>query len=147
MLQMQVGVQVALRPAMRKRKLSPRHYGPANEEAEVEPLAAVYYCPLCGEPAPSDSDAWLTEEQLAYAMGVAAPAWMREIQRELKDVFGSSRRSGIRFEANDADIPEVPAPLAEPSDMQIIASPCHSYEPVKIPDDAAGPFHCLICGE
>jgi hypothetical protein len=133
MLQMQVGVQVALRPA--------------NEEAEAEPSAAVYYCPLCGEPAPSDSDAWLTEEQLAYAMGVAAPTWMREIQRELKDVFGSSRRSGIRFEANDADIPEVPAPLAEPSDMQIIASPCHSYEPVKIPDDAAGPFHCLICGE
>lgn len=118
-----------------------------HEEAEAEPSAAVYYCPLCGEPAPSDSDAWLTEEQLAYAMGVAAPAWMREIQRELKDVFGSSRRSGIRFEANDADIPEVPAPLAEPSDMQIIASPCHSYEPVKIPDDAAGPFHCLICGE
>jgi hypothetical protein len=118
-----------------------------HEEAEAEPSAAVYYCPLCGEPAPSDSDAWLTEEQLAYAMGVAAPAWMREIQRELKDVFGSSRRSGIRFEANDADIPEVPAALAEPSGMQIIASPCHSYEPVKIPDDAAGPFHCLICGE
>jgi hypothetical protein len=45
------------------------------------------------------------------------------------------------------DIPEVPAALAEPSDMQIIASPCHSYEPVKIPDDAAGPFHYLICGE
>jgi hypothetical protein len=85
-----------------------------HEEAEAEPSAAVYYCPLCGEPAPSDSDAWLTEEQLAYAMGVAAPAWMREIQRELKDVFGSSRRSGIRFGANDADIPEVPAPLAEP---------------------------------
>jgi hypothetical protein len=33
------------------------HYGPANEEAEAEPSAAVYYCPLCGEPAPSDSDA------------------------------------------------------------------------------------------
>ena len=80
-------------------------------------------------------------------MGVAAPAWMQEIQRELKDAFGSSRRSGIRFESNDADIPEVPAALAEPSDMQIIASPCHSYEPVKIPDDAAGPFHCLSCGE
>jgi hypothetical protein len=48
-------------------------------------------------------------------MGVAAPAWMREIQRDLKDAFGSSRRPGIRFEANDADIPEVPAALAEPT--------------------------------
>ena len=66
-------------------------------------------------------------------MGVAAPAWMREIQRELKDAFGSSRRSGIRFEANDADIPEVTAALAEPSDMQIIPSPCHSYEPSRSP--------------
>jgi hypothetical protein len=26
------------------------HHGPANEEAEAEPSAAVYYCPLCGEP-------------------------------------------------------------------------------------------------
>jgi hypothetical protein len=43
--------------------------------------------------------------------------------------------------------PEVPAALAEPSDMQIIASPCHSCEPVKIPDDASGPFPCLICRE
>ena len=77
---------------------------------------------------------------------VAAPAWMREIQRELKEAFGSSRRSGVRFEANDG-YSEVPAALAQPSDMQIIASPCHSYEPVKIPDDAAGPFHYLICGE
>ena len=40
---------------------------------------------------------------------------MGEIQRELKDALGSSRRSGIRFEANDADIPEVPAALAEPT--------------------------------
>jgi hypothetical protein len=40
-------------------------YGPANEEAEAEPSAPVYYCPLCGEPAPSGSDAWLTEERLA----------------------------------------------------------------------------------
>jgi hypothetical protein len=120
---------------------------PRHEEAEAELSAAVYYCPLCGEPAPSDSDAWLAEELLAYAMGVAAQAWMREIQRELKDAFGSSRRSGIRFEANPADIPEVPAALAEPSDMQIIGSPCSSYVPVRIPDDAPGPFHCLICGE
>lgn len=54
---------------------------------------------------------------------------------------------GFRFEANDADIPDVPGTLVEPNDMQIIAPPCHPYEPVKVPDSLAGPFHCLICGQ
>jgi len=122
------------------------HNGPANEEAEAEGSPPIYYCPICGEPAPQD--AWFTEEQLTFARGNALPAVMREVQRELKHAFGkSSRGSGFRFEANHAGIPDVPGALVEPNDMQIIASPCHSYEPVKVPDDAAGPFHCLICGQ
>jgi hypothetical protein len=123
------------------------HDGPANEEAESKPAPPSYYCPLCGEPAREDS--WFTQEQLAFIEGNAAPVMMREFERELKDVFGtsSSRRSGIRFDVKGGDILAVPAALTEPDDMQIIASPCHSYEPVKVPDDATGPFHCLVCGQ
>jgi hypothetical protein len=30
--------------------------------------------------------------------------------------------------------------------MMIVISPCHSYEPVKVPEATEGPLHCLICG-
>jgi hypothetical protein len=30
--------------------------------------------------------------------------------------------------------------------MVIVASPCHSYEPVKLPEDHTGPLYCLVCG-
>lgn len=30
--------------------------------------------------------------------------------------------------------------------MVIVASPGHSYEPVKVPDGTRGPLHCLVCG-
>jgi hypothetical protein len=123
------------------------HDGPANEDVETEPAPPAYYCPFCGEPAGEDS--WWTQEQIAFIEGTAEPAMMRECERERKDTLGSSssRRSGIRFEFKGGDIPAVPAALTEPDDMQIIASPCHSYEPIKVPDDATGPFHCLICGQ
>jgi hypothetical protein len=31
--------------------------------------------------------------------------------------------------------------------MLIITPPCYPWEPVKVPDDAAAPFYCLICGD
>jgi hypothetical protein len=122
------------------------HYGPANEEAENESAAYVYYCPFCGEPAGMDS--WWTREQAAYVEGAATTGVMRQLQQEFRaGSRSSSRRSGLRLEFKGGDIPAVPGSLTEPVDMQIIASPCHSYEPVKVPDDATGPFHCLICGQ
>src|SRR5215218_8933899 len=54
------------------------HNGPANEEAEAEGSPPIYYCPICGEPAPQD--AWFTEEQLTFPRGTALPAVMREVQ-------------------------------------------------------------------
>jgi hypothetical protein len=30
--------------------------------------------------------------------------------------------------------------------MVIVAPPCHPWEPVKVPDEATGELHCLICG-
>lgn len=46
----------------------------------------------------------------------------------------------------NSDRPEPPGALVDPDDMEIIASPCHSYEPVKVSESADRPFHCLVCG-
>ena len=45
-----------------------------------------------------------------------------------------------------SDVADAPAPLVEPNDMEIVASPCHAYEPVKVPQELRGPFFCLVCG-
>ncbi|OEV27095.1 hypothetical protein AN219_23780 [Streptomyces nanshensis] len=122
------------------------HYGPANEEAEQNSDPATYHCPLCGQPAGPDS--WWTQEQLAYAQGVTAPAAMREVEQGLKDAFKSARSKHVKFDFKGGfNTPDVPAPLTEADDMTIVTSPCHAYEPVKVPEDASGPYHCLVCGQ
>ena len=40
----------------------------------------------------------------------------------------------------------VPDSRIEPDDMVIIAGPCHSWEPVKVAEEATAPFYCLVCG-
>jgi hypothetical protein len=91
---------------------------------------------------------WWTQEQLEYAQGVAVPAATREIEQGLRDAFKSASTRHVRFDfKGGTDAPDVPAPLTEPDDMVIVTSPCHSYEPVKVPEDSAGPYHCLVCGQ
>lgn len=47
-----------------------------------------------------------------------------------------------------ADAPGDPDALVEPEDdMVIVTSPCHRYEPVKVPSHATGRLHCLVCGD
>ncbi|MDF9814138.1 hypothetical protein [Streptomyces sp. SPB162] len=122
------------------------HHGPANEEAEEQPAPTAYYCPLCGQPAGMES--WWTQEQLDYAQGVAAPAAVREIEQGLRDAFKGASSKYVKFDVKGGtDAPDVPAPLTEPDDMGIVTSSCHSYEPVKVPEDTSGPYHCLICGQ
>jgi hypothetical protein len=75
------------------------------------------------------------------------PAVMRHVEQELRDVLKNSRNSFLKFDVKGGGYPEAPATLTEPDDMQIIASSCYSYEPVKVPDDLSGPFHCLVCGQ
>ena len=60
-------------------------------------------------------------------------------------VFKSNK--SIRFEASN-DLGEMPVPYAlhETDDMVIVEPPCHPAQPVKVPDDAVGPYHCLVCG-
>ncbi|MEO3972401.1 hypothetical protein [Streptomyces sp. CAU 1734] len=121
------------------------HHGPANEEAEGQPVPASYYCPLCGQPAGMDS--WWTQGQLEYAQGTIVPRAIREIGQGLQDAFKGSSSKHVRFDLKGSiNTPDVPASLTEPDDMVIVASPCHSYEPVKVPENVSGPYHCLVCG-
>ena len=116
----------------------------ANEEAEAHADPSTYYCPLCGEP--SGPDKWWTQEQLEYVQGAALPGVMQTVQDELVAAFRGSK--SIKFETgNSGDTPDVPASLVEPDDMFIVASPCHAYEPVKVPDVSGPSFHCLLCGQ
>jgi hypothetical protein len=119
------------------------HDGPANEDAEQHASPMSYTCPLCGQPASADS--WNTTQQVELAQRVAMPQVMEKIQDDLETMFRGMK--GVTYKrGNGGDMTEFPEPLTEPDDMTIVVSPCHSYEPVKIPDDHVGPIYCLICG-
>ena len=103
-----------------------------------------YYCPLCGEPAPTDG--WATDEQIEHMLSVASPDVGRAVQDALGDAFKGSK--AITFEPNrdfalDLGSPE---PLVEPDDMVAVQPPCHPDEPVKVPETTTQRVHCLICG-
>lgn len=120
------------------------HNGPSSEEAEQQ-ASETFFCPLCGEPAGPDS--WWTQPQLQLIEN----ATERYLDQELGDMFKgleSSTRSNrlIRFEAAGGGAPDPLEPLVEPDDMIIVASPCHPWEPVKIPEDHSEVVHCLVCG-
>lgn len=122
------------------------HNGPASEEAENQPLADVYYCPFCGVAAATDQ--WLTTEQLEYAQGVAMPAAIQAFDDMLGSAFKGMHSKNVKFkQTGHLEVPDQPDPLTEPDDMMIVASPCHSWEPIKIPEDTTMPIHCLVCGQ
>jgi hypothetical protein len=117
----------------------------APEDADVP---SVYFCPYCGAPAPVDN--WYTQEQVEYIkIQLAGPAVdgivdsLSDIARKLNRIRGPI---GLNLSVK-GDRPESPIPILEPHDLTIVASPCHSYEPIKISDDWAHPIHCLVCGE
>ncbi|QRI79223.1 MULTISPECIES: hypothetical protein [Rhodococcus] len=106
------------------------HLGPISDEAAAEPTPDAYYCPLCGVPAGTDQ--WWTKEQLEYARARAVPDILAQLSNE----------TGLRIDPA-SDVPEA---MVEPNDMDIVQSPCHPYEPIKVPTDHAQPIHCLVCG-
>ena len=122
------------------------HNGPANEEAEKQDAVGSYFCPFCGQAALPDQ--WLTSDQVDYIQGVAMPTVMQSIDDELSSAFKGLDSKHIKVtKTGHFDIPDEPDPLTEPDDMVIIASPCHSWEPIKVPDETTSPLHCLICGQ
>ncbi|WP_129978125.1 hypothetical protein [Rhodococcus sp. Q1] len=106
------------------------HLGPINDEAAAEPTPDAYYCPLCGVPAGTDQ--WWTKEQLEYARARAVPDVLAQLSNE----------TGLHIDST-FDVPEA---MVEPNDMEIVQSPCHPYEPIKVPTGHGQPIHCLVCG-
>lgn len=122
------------------------HSGPANEEAELHPEATIYYCPLCGDSALKDQ--WFTPAQATFIQGHADAAAMQRLDEELSGLFRGMSSKHVKIkQTGRLDVPDLPDPLVEVDDMVIVLSPCHSYEPVKVPDDHTGPLYCLVCGE
>lgn len=112
---------------------------PAQPQHEVS--QALYYCPYCGQTAPSDH--WWTKAQLEYikaflAAEVAAP----ELDRIVRDLNQPGSFISLGYRA-----PQSPAPLVEPNDMRKVVPPCHPHEPLKVVEEWEGALHCLICGE
>lgn len=106
-----------------------------------------YFCPRCGQGAGLDS--WWTPAQLDYASGAAAPAVDDFINAALDDVFKgfkSSKHFKVTRTGRYSSETPTPEPLHEPNDMVIVEPPCHPSEPVKVPEDATGRVHCLVCG-
>jgi endogenous inhibitor of DNA gyrase (YacG/DUF329 family) len=118
------------------------HSGPANEEAESHSRPSAYSCPLCGQPAADDS--WNTAEQADLIERAAAPIALGLVQDELEAMFRGMR--GFEFKRGNGVVADPADPLVEADDMTIVTSPCHGYEPVKVPDEHTGALYCLICG-
>jgi hypothetical protein len=100
---------------------------------------------LCGAGAGLDERS--TPEQVENAINAAGPTLDRCLQDSVADTFKGMK--GMSFKPNrdfSLNLP-VPEPLTEPNDMTAVVPPCHPNEPVKVPADALGRVHCLICGQ
>jgi len=122
------------------------HDGPANEEAEQAASPAAYHCPFCGLPA--EGDRWFTDDQVEYIDGIAMPAILRHADDVIRDALTRLSSKHLKVTSTGhLNTPDEPDALVEPDDMVIVVSPCHAHEPMKVPEDACGPFYCLVCGE
>ena len=112
-------------------------YEQDDDEPEIE-TPEQYFCPLCGEPA--GTECWWTSEQLEHIERAALISVEKVVDRSL-------RRAGISFSAGDS-ISLAPGSLVESDDepLLIIESPCHSQEPIKVPEYATDCLYCLVCG-
>jgi hypothetical protein len=70
---------------------------------------------------------------------------MDAVNDEMKKAFRGLKH--LKYTPGKNNAP-APTPLVEPDDMIIIESPCHPWEPVKVPEERvnSGPLHCLVCG-
>jgi hypothetical protein len=118
------------------------HNGPTADRPDDEVDVAVYYCPRCGASAASDQ--WWTQDQLTLIQQSAMGPALREISDELERAFKGVK--GMTYKRGRSDEPEPPEALHEPNDMVILTPPCHSWEPLKVPEEATTRVHCLICG-
>lgn len=101
---------------------------------------AVYFCPLCGVSAPTDQ--WWTTEELDHLQACAT----NEVGKVLSDAMRGLRTQYVTVTVESTDRTAVSSSPIEPNDMVAVGSPCHPWEPVKVPHDFTGELHCLLCG-
>lgn len=114
-----------------------------DEEGEPEQHYEQYFCPLCGVPAGTDQ--WWTTEQVEHMQALAMPEAMRAVQDSLENMFKGAKGMTYKRGSGGSDLP-TPNALYEPDDMVVVEPPCHPEEPLKVPEDSASPYHCLLCG-
>ena len=68
-----------------------------------------------------------------------------DVSDQLENAFRTVE--GLAYKRGQIDAPEPPAALHQPSDMTMVAPPCHPEEPVKVPEEATARLYCLMCGE
>lgn len=107
-----------------------------------------YFCPYCGQQAPSDS--WWTQEQVAY-VGIVAKNIMTKIINEnlirpLKRTFRrpNSGMVSIRFEGKEIEQQE-PWISPEVNDMEMFDLPCCQRK-IKIDENWQDTVYCFFCG-
>ena len=120
------------------------HHGSTEDRPKDFVDPSLYFCPYCGRAAAPDE--WFTQEQREYMLGLAAGPAMHRIADDLKRLARRHTSGVLKMSVSSTGTPEPPDVLIEPSDMTMVASPCHPWEPVKIADDWREPIHCLICG-
>lgn len=120
------------------------HHGPTDDSEDTNGSSTEeYFCPYCGQGAPTDS--WWTEDQLRHAQELAVGESAKIINDSMKGLERKMRKGPVSFKANSMPMHE-PHPLHEPQDMVVVQSPCHPEEPIKITEDWQEPLHCLVCG-
>jgi len=119
------------------------HAGPTDDRPDDAVDPSVYWCPYCGITAPAGS--WWTQAQIEFAKETIAGPAVKELADELQRSLGSGGTGLIKFSV-DYQEPEPPAALQEPTDMVVVQSPCHPWEPIKIAEEWSAPIHCLVCG-
>ncbi|MCF6390888.1 hypothetical protein L2K20_28315 [Mycobacterium sp. MBM] len=120
------------------------HDGPTESRPDDAVDPPLYSCPLCGEQAAQDQ--WFTQAQVRHCQEVGLFYATDAFNDAMKKATRGSKN--IKFTPGKNTQP-APTPLVEPDDMLIIESPCHPWEPVKVPEERAdsGPLFCLVCGE
>lgn len=119
------------------------HHGDREDKPEDVIDPPVYFCPLCAHTA--EPDEWFTHEQVEHIQAqVAAPITDR-LSEELEDSL-KSLNDGMLKASVDVDVPDAPGSPTERHDMSMVEPPCHSWEPVKVPDWWNGRLFCLFCG-
>ena len=120
------------------------HHGPTEDRPTDAVDSNIYFCPYCGESAPSDH--WWTKGQIEYIQGIGIGELWRELGDTFRKLEQETRHSMITIKGK-IEKSEPPELLHEPPDMVVMQSPCHSWEPIKVDEDWQASLHCLMCGE